>query len=84
MPLLLGRMRRWRNTWHILLNMATKFLKFLLKKLPSVKKNAEGGEILTAIASDLAEKRDINEAQQKRVKDAIRRGSKITKHRIPL
>jgi hypothetical protein len=64
--------------------MAPKFLKFLRRRKHAADSRAEEETLLDTIASDLVEKRQANEAQQERVEDAIRRGTRITKRRIPL
>ena len=63
--------------------MTFKFLQSLLHTRKATQSVA-GKSTLKEIASDLAEKRTENNIRQERVEDAIKRGTRITKRRIPL
>jgi hypothetical protein len=63
--------------------MAHKFLNFLRRSNKSSTPSAKDS-LLNAIESDLVEKQKENKAQQERVEDAIRRGTRVAKRRIPL
>lgn len=64
--------------------MTLKFFQTLKRRKESADQKAEGKVSLDDIAIDFAEKQKENRAQHERVDDAIRRGTRITKRRIPL